>query len=322
MKKILYSIFLGFVVVFPYSAHAEDCLGAIGDDKGTFKDVSCVANNDVSSCSGYLKGINASLSCPAGSSCCVTYSDSPKTKTDQSESAAASSQPKAEAGTVESACNCSFSIAPSTLMGIAAAGAGFSGQGVQALNLQISCATVQTQLGDGGSCQCGLESGKCTKQFLASKEDCETATAEAYKTQINLIPGVSVTSGKCTSALSTAPKKAVKAKACVPKAVAKAGLGQLDMSGVSSCCISNGDCTLDDIVTTGASFANLLTQLSAAFFFATFVYGGAMYLLSFGDKGRVDKGKKAITGAAVGMLIVLMAWTIVNYIANALKAKV
>lgn len=111
-------------------------------------------------------------------------------------------------------------------------------------------------------------------------------------------------------------------KKCVSVKVAKtAGIGQLDLSGVGSCCMSAGDCTLDDILTTGAAFANLLTQLSAAFFFATFVYGGAMYLLSFGDKGRVDKGKKAITGAAIGMLIVLMAWTVVNYIANSLKGK-
>lgn len=87
-------------------------------------------------------------------------------------------------------------------------------------------------------------------------------------------------------------------------------------------CVKSGNCTLDDIVTTGANFANLLTQISAALFFATFVYGGGMYLLSFGDKGRVDKGKKAITGAAIGMAIVLGAWTLVNYIAGSLLGKV
>ena len=86
-------------------------------------------------------------------------------------------------------------------------------------------------------------------------------------------------------------------------------------------CIKTGNCSLDDIVKTGAAFANLLTQLSAAAFFATFIYGGAMYLLSFGEKSRVDKGKKALTGAAIGMLIVLIAWTLVNYIAGSLTGK-
>lgn len=86
-------------------------------------------------------------------------------------------------------------------------------------------------------------------------------------------------------------------------------------------CIKSGNCSLDDIVQTGAAFANLLTTFSAALFFATFVYGGAMYLLSFGDKSRVDKGKKALTGAAFGMAIVLTAWTLVNYLAAALVGK-
>lgn len=84
-------------------------------------------------------------------------------------------------------------------------------------------------------------------------------------------------------------------------------------------CISSGNCSLDDIVWTGAQFANLLTTLSAALFFAAFIYGGARYLLSFGDAKAVSAGKTAMTGAATGMAIVLFAWTIVNYIANAIR---
>jgi type IV secretion system pilin len=84
-------------------------------------------------------------------------------------------------------------------------------------------------------------------------------------------------------------------------------------------CVQIGNCTLDDIVRTGASFANFLTGLSAALFFATFVYGGARYLLSFGKKESVEAGKKAMTGAAIGMGFVLGAWTLVNYVANSLQ---
>jgi len=87
-------------------------------------------------------------------------------------------------------------------------------------------------------------------------------------------------------------------------------------------CMKTGNCTLDDIVYTGAAFANLLTQLSAALFFGAFVYGGAMYLLSFGDSSRVKKGKQAIIGAAIGMAIVLGAWTLVNYVAYSLLGKI
>lgn len=84
-------------------------------------------------------------------------------------------------------------------------------------------------------------------------------------------------------------------------------------------CINSGNCSLDDIVRTGAAFANLLTALSAALFFGTFVYGGGAYLLSFGRESWVKAGKSAMWGATFGMLIVLFAWTLVNYLANAIR---
>ena len=62
--------------------------------------------------------------------------------------------------------------------------------------------------------------------------------------------------------------------------------------------------------------------LSGALFFASFIYGGAMYLLSFGRSDWVSKGTKAMTGSMIGMAIVLSAWTIVNYIASSLTGKI
>lgn len=84
-------------------------------------------------------------------------------------------------------------------------------------------------------------------------------------------------------------------------------------------CVSDGKCELDDIVQTGVAFANLLMSLSGVLFFAAFIYGGAMYLLSFGRSDWVSKGTKAMTGAMIGMGIVLSAWTIVNYIATTIS---
>ncbi len=86
-------------------------------------------------------------------------------------------------------------------------------------------------------------------------------------------------------------------------------------------CWQTGNCQLDDILLTGVAFANLLIGLSAAAFFATFIYGGVLYLISFGSKDTVGKGKKALTGAAIGMVIVMSAWTIVNYLALSLTGK-
>jgi hypothetical protein len=86
-------------------------------------------------------------------------------------------------------------------------------------------------------------------------------------------------------------------------------------------CVSSGNCTLNDIVQAGVNFATFIMGLSGALFFAVFIYGGALYLLSFGNKSRVQKGKDAIKGAVIGMIFVLGAWTIVNTLVKGLKGE-
>ncbi|MCR4278527.1 MAG: pilin [bacterium] len=78
--------------------------------------------------------------------------------------------------------------------------------------------------------------------------------------------------------------------------------------------IQAGNATLDDIVQTGVAFATFLFGLSAALFFVVFVYGGALLLLSFGESGRVTKGKAALKGALIGLFFVMSAWTIVRFV--------
>lgn len=79
--------------------------------------------------------------------------------------------------------------------------------------------------------------------------------------------------------------------------------------------LQTGNCTLDDIVRTAASFGNMLMEISGALFFATFVYGGARYLLSFGKSDWVQKGTQAMKGGAIGMTIVILSWSIVRLVA-------
>lgn len=87
------------------------------------------------------------------------------------------------------------------------------------------------------------------------------------------------------------------------------------LEGINPACINEGRCSLNDILDTGINVAKFLMGLSGALFFVIFLYGGAMYLLSFGDTGRIKKGTEAIKGAAIGIVIVAGAWTIVRYIA-------
>lgn len=310
MKKISAFIFVGVAIAFPLAVFAKPCSDAVADSGSSVSSASCSAG-----CSGGTQPVTPlpgqpDYECPAGTQCCGMPSGALMATPDVPGAGKAELE-------AEAMCTCSLKVTPKSGAKIIA------GQGFKvACNAYEGAAKLAGE--DGVTCTCSEDSGTCTRNFTASQSACEQGTAKMQETANgSLLSSVAdISEVRCSSAATQAAvKPQIKAKACVPKAVAKAGIGQLDLSGVNSCCISNGDCTLDDIVTTGAAFANLLTQLSAAFFFAAFVYGGAMYLLSFGDKGRVDKGKKAITGAAIGMLIVLMAWTIVNYIANALKGK-
>jgi len=140
--------------------------------------------------------------------------------------------------------------------------------------------------------------------------DCPTKTGDSLqkccksKTSVPATPGNAVTPG--TTPAGTAP-------------VASAPLGIIpaDVAG----CIKTGDCSLDQIVRTGVGFADFLMGLSGALFLAIFVYGGALYLLSFGDKTKVQKGTDAIKGAAIGIVIVMAAWTIVGLIVSGIGAN-
>ncbi len=86
-------------------------------------------------------------------------------------------------------------------------------------------------------------------------------------------------------------------------------------------CTKTGDCSLDNIVTQGVNFASFIMKLSAALFFVAFIYGGGRYLLSFGRKSWVEAGTKAMTGAAIGMVLVLGAWTIVRTLVQSITGK-
>jgi len=45
-----------------------------------------------------------------------------------------------------------------------------------------------------------------------------------------------------------------------------------------------------------------------------FVYGGFLWITSAGVSSRVQQGQKIMTGTVVGILIVVLAWTAVNFI--------
>ncbi len=87
-------------------------------------------------------------------------------------------------------------------------------------------------------------------------------------------------------------------------------------------CEATGDCEIKDLVAKAVMFAQFLMGLSGALFLFAFVYGGAMYIIAFGRTAYIEKGKKAMIQASIGMLLIMGAWTIVTYLVSSLGAKI
>ncbi|MBD3281540.1 hypothetical protein GF391_02225 [Candidatus Uhrbacteria bacterium] len=83
-------------------------------------------------------------------------------------------------------------------------------------------------------------------------------------------------------------------------------------------CTNTGKCKLKDIVQQGIYVADFLIGLSGALFLIAFIWGGAMYLLSFGRSAWVEKGRNAMIKSAIGIVLIIMAWTIVTFVAESL----
>ncbi len=49
-----------------------------------------------------------------------------------------------------------------------------------------------------------------------------------------------------------------------------------------------------------------------------FIWGGIQYLTSFGDKEKMEKGKKTVTWAIIGMVIIVVAKLLMDYLISKL----
>lgn len=64
-------------------------------------------------------------------------------------------------------------------------------------------------------------------------------------------------------------------------------------------------------------FANIIQfMIDIAFVIAVVMvlWGGILLMVSGGNEDRVKRGRKALTGAIVGLVIVLVAWIVINTI--------
>lgn len=83
-------------------------------------------------------------------------------------------------------------------------------------------------------------------------------------------------------------------------------------------CYCCGNCGFDDIVGIFINAADYLFGILGALALLFFIYGGLVWLTSGGSAGQIDKGKKILLGAVIGMLLALGAWLIVRFLITAL----
>jgi hypothetical protein len=95
---------------------------------------------------------------------------------------------------------------------------------------------------------------------------------------------------------------------------ARAGSGGGGFRIALPACVATGRCGINDIIQTGANFANFLFELSGAIFLAIFIYGGFLYLTALGDAKKAGSGKAMIVNAAIGMILVFGATTLVRFV--------
>jgi len=130
---------------------------------------------------------------------------------------------------------------------------------------------------------------------------------------------------QCESLLSPpSPEKAKAASTCVltdecRERWQKAKQGILrDISVECYCC---GDCGLNDFVNLFVDAANYLFGIVGALALLFFIYGGVLWLTAGGKAEQIERGKKVLIGAVIGLVIVFGAWLIVQFVMTALGVK-
>jgi hypothetical protein len=80
--------------------------------------------------------------------------------------------------------------------------------------------------------------------------------------------------------------------------------------------------TVESVFQLILSFAAILTYFAVGLAVLALVYGGVLMISDSGDQARVGKGKKIVTNAVIGLVIAIVAATIVNIVGGLAGANI
>ncbi len=81
------------------------------------------------------------------------------------------------------------------------------------------------------------------------------------------------------------------------------------------------DCQVNDFIILAINVANWILRVAGAFALLFFVYGGFLWITAMGNSSRVESGRNVLSGTVVAIVIILGAFTIVQFIGDSLGAK-
>lgn len=75
-----------------------------------------------------------------------------------------------------------------------------------------------------------------------------------------------------------------------------------------------GSYALNDFMTLVVKISTIILKVAGSLALLSMVVGGGMFLFSAGNKSWIDRGRTAMTGAAIGLLIVFFSYVIINFV--------
>lgn len=85
-------------------------------------------------------------------------------------------------------------------------------------------------------------------------------------------------------------------------------------SATTECQAYCGQYQLNDFVALMIIIANIILLFSGSLSLIAFIIGGFMFLISGGNKERIERGKSAIIGSVIGLVIVFASYLIIDTI--------
>lgn len=73
-------------------------------------------------------------------------------------------------------------------------------------------------------------------------------------------------------------------------------------------------CGFEEIIQTFINITRLILGIMGSLALFMFTYGGLKFILSLGNSDKVKEAKTILTNAAIGIILILGAWTIVNLV--------